>query len=276
MCWIGLLLLLWFSLVAFTYMVFYYESANGPHLEVLRSHGSVPLLLLRGFFHSLSSHVLVVFLTLTTLYRKFWLLPAGPATRTPVIFVHGLYHNRTAWYFYLRWFRQWGWQQIKAINLGGVFRSIKDYEQVLATEIEEILAATGSEQVDLVGHSMGGLVIRSYLAGGGGRNKVRRVVTLGSPHSGSKLSVFGPGSAAKEMRPDSPFLAWLNGIEPEISEGGHFYTIYTVMDNMVLPNESAILSGPGMNPLETRVVDHLGLLYSKYTANMVRQCLEGS
>ena len=119
MCWIFLLAFLWVSWVAWSYAIFYYESANGSHLEILRSRGSVTVLLLKGFFWTLLSHVLVLVTSVTTLYKAFWRLPSEPAGRTPVIFVHGLYHDRTAWYLYLRWFRKWGWQHIKAINLRG-------------------------------------------------------------------------------------------------------------------------------------------------------------
>jgi triacylglycerol esterase/lipase EstA (alpha/beta hydrolase family) len=54
----------------------------------------------------------------------------------------------------------------------------------VAAKIDAVLAATGAAQVTVVGHSMGGLVARAYLAKHGGA-KVRRVVTIGTPHHGS-------------------------------------------------------------------------------------------
>jgi pimeloyl-ACP methyl ester carboxylesterase len=234
----------------------------------------VGVLLLKGFFWSLLSHLLFLISAVTTLSRSYWLLPSGPSNRVPVIFVHGLYHNRTAWFFYLRWFRKWGWQHLSAITLRGKLRSIKDYEQMLAVEVERVLAETGSRQVDLVGHSMGGLIIRCYLADDSAEGKVRRVVTLGSPHAGSKLAVFGLGKAVKEMRPGSSLLESLNRADPQVPQNGLLYAVYTITDNMVLPNDSAMLTGPGVSSLETRVVDHVGLLYCKQTALLVRQCLE--
>jgi pimeloyl-ACP methyl ester carboxylesterase len=273
MCWILLLLLSWLFMVVLTYMVFYYESANGPHLELLRSRGSLLRLLLKGFFGTLYSQLLLVTLTFTTLHRRFWRLPSGPADRTPIVFIHGLYHNRTAWYLYLRWFRKWGWQHVKAINLTGKFRSIEDYTQILAREIDEILAETGRSEADLVGHSMGGLIIRSYLTENSAKAKVRKVVTLGSPHAGSKLGVFGVGTAVKEMLPGSPFLVALNQAEIQVRKGSGFYSIYSIVDNMVLPNESAILTGGGVKNIETRTVNHVGLVFCKHTARLVRQCL---
>jgi triacylglycerol esterase/lipase EstA (alpha/beta hydrolase family) len=274
MCWVLLLLLFWVMGVAFTYVLFYYESANGPHLEVLRSRGSVFILILKGFFWSLYSHLLVLVTTATALYRNHYRLATGPADRTPIIFVHGLYHNQTAWYLYLRWFRRWGWKHVTAINLKGKFRSIHDFASVLAEEVEKVRAESQSDQVDLVGQSMGGLVIRTYLLENSARSKVRRVVTLGTPHGGSKLAVLGLGQAAKEMIPGSVFLESLNqGVQ--IPESGHFCAIYTIVDNMVLPNESTKLAWDGVKNQETRSVNHVGLVFCKHTARLVRDCLDG-
>jgi triacylglycerol lipase len=273
MFWLLLLLLFWLMGVAFTYVLFYYESANGPHLEVLRSRGSVPLMILKGFLWSLYSHVLVLVTTATALHRDYYNLPPGPAEKTPIIFVHGLYHNHTAWYLYLRWFRRWGWGHMKAVKLGGKFRSIHEFSRVLAEEVDKVMAESQSEQVDLVGQSMGGLVIRAYLSEDSARAKIRRVVTLGSPHGGSKLAVLGLGQAAKEMVPGSAFLESLNqGVQ--IPEGGRFYAIYTIVDNMVLPNESAKLAWDGVKNLETRIVNHVGLAFCKHTARLVKECLD--
>lgn len=273
MFWLLLLLLFWLMGVAFTYVLFYYESANGPHLEVLRSHGSVVIMILRGFLWSLYSHLLVLVTTATALNRKYYSLPPGPADRTPIIFVHGLYHNHTAWYLYLRWFRRWGWSHMKAINLRGKFRSIHEFARILADEVEKVMAESQSDQVDLVGQSMGGLVVRSYLTEDSARAKIRRVVTLGSPHRGSKLAVFGLGQAVKEMVPGSAFLESLNqGVQ--IPKTGRFYAIYTIVDNMVLPNESAKLAWDGVKNLETGIVNHVGLVFCKNTARLVKECLD--
>ncbi len=274
MCWILLLLLFWLLMVTCTYMIFYYEAANGPHLELMRSKGSVPVLLLKGFFWTLYSHLVLVSLTLTALHRRFWQLSPEPANRTPIVFVHGLYHNHTAWRLYLHWFRKWGWRHVRAINLTGKFCSIKDFTQILAREVDEILAQTGCNRTDLVGHSMGGLVIRSYLKKNSAKEKVRRIVTLGSPHSGSKLAVFAVGAAAREMHPGSPFLEALNQAGKLVPEGVGLYAIYSIVDNMVLPNDSAKLPGDEVKNIEAPVVNHVGLLFSRRTAGLVRQCLE--
>jgi hypothetical protein len=57
--------------------------------------------------------------------------------------------------------------------------------------INDVLAATGASQVNLVGHSQGGLVIRAYIADSARSSKVSKVVTLGTPYLGSPNGFHG-------------------------------------------------------------------------------------
>lgn len=65
----------------------------------------------------------------------------------------------------------------------------------LASMVGDVLRATGAKSVDLVAHSLGGLVSRSYLAFFGGNAQVEHLVLLASPHLGVPLApieaVFG-------------------------------------------------------------------------------------
>lgn len=63
------------------------------------------------------------------------------------------------------------------------------FAQQLDRAVENICRATGVERVDLVGFSMGGLVVRAYarwhsLKGPGGRSRVRRLLTVSTPNHG--------------------------------------------------------------------------------------------
>ena len=55
----------------------------------------------------------------------------------------------------------------------------------LALAIDEIRKLTGSERVDIVAHSMGGLIARYYVNKAGGGDKIRNMVLVGVPHFGS-------------------------------------------------------------------------------------------
>lgn len=79
---------------------------------------------------------------------------------------------------------------------------------------------TAVPQVDIVAHSMGGLIVRSYLAGMQGGSPatftppadpmIRRIVFLGTPHFGSTVAGFGFDQQASELQPGSQFLYDLN------------------------------------------------------------------
>jgi len=65
----------------------------------------------------------------------------------------------------------------------------------LGRRIEGVCEATGARQVDVVGHSLGGLVARYLMATGGG-HRVRRLVTLAALYYASRfsqreLAIFG-------------------------------------------------------------------------------------
>ena len=63
--------------------------------------------------------------------------------------------------------------------------------------------------VNLIGYSMGGLVIREALRQSP-ESKVKKVALLNSPNHGSAAAFFVPLSACREMRPGSAFLRQLN------------------------------------------------------------------
>src|SRR5262245_39998792 len=113
---------------------------------------------------------------------------------TPVVFVHGLLGDRTNF----RGIR-------RALDARGV-SNVAYFEYPprldwprLATRLGHALDGlrreTGVRWVDVVGHSLGGLVAR-YLVDMGASAPVRRLVTLGAPYFGSplprnELAVFG-------------------------------------------------------------------------------------
>jgi triacylglycerol esterase/lipase EstA (alpha/beta hydrolase family) len=62
--------------------------------------------------------------------------------------------------------------------------------------IDKVLAATGADNVVLLGHSMGGLAIREYLQNSAnwqsdGQHHVAKLITIGTPHKGSNISGNG-------------------------------------------------------------------------------------
>ena len=118
-----------------------------------------------------------------------------------------------------------------------------------ARSVAAAVQASGSRKVDLIGFSMGGVVVRAYLEELGGSAHARYVITLASPHHGTDIAglaaLADPGlctGACRQLAPDSAFLEELN--EPdETPQGPGFVAVWTERDETVTPPESAELEG---------------------------------
>jgi pimeloyl-ACP methyl ester carboxylesterase len=160
-------------------------------------------------------------------------LPSGddPA-RLPVVLVHGYFCNRAIWRPMARRLAQRG-HAINSPNLEPPLGDIEDYLGALEEAVERLRSRTGAERVALVGHSMGGIVIRAWLRRYGAE-RVAGVVTLGSPHRGTWSAQHALGRNVQQMRQGSPWLTTLARSEsPAVRR--LFTVIVTLHDNIVMP-----------------------------------------
>jgi pimeloyl-ACP methyl ester carboxylesterase len=61
----------------------------------------------------------------------------------------------------------------------------EDTAILLKNKIKQVLEETKSSRVDVVAHSMGGLVARSYIEGTDYGNEIDQLITMGTPHRGA-------------------------------------------------------------------------------------------
>ena len=119
---------------------------------------------------------------------------------------------------------------------------------VLGAAAKAALRRTGAPSVDVVGYSAGGVVARLWAKRYGGDRLARRVITLGSPQHGTALAALGSllagecPLACQQLISTSPVLAQLN-TSPEVPAGPVFVSFWTSHDQVVLPPESAELTG---------------------------------
>jgi len=168
-------------------------------------------------------------------------VPADARGRTGVVLVHGFVCNRGLWTPWLTQLRRAGVPFV-AVDLEPVFGSIDDYVPIIEAAVVRLEQATGERPL-LVGHSMGGLAIRAWLAARQADARVRGIVTIGTPHRGTWLANFAHlGINARQMKPGGDWLQALEAAEPP-SRSRLFHCIYGHGDNIVFPASNALLPG---------------------------------
>ncbi len=231
-----LLLILLFDLlvVLLSYSICWYEYANcNPALIENRftrkKLALIPRLLVPEAFFN--------FITLLSI--PFGLLPQSKQHLkrgvTPTLLIHGLFVNRACWFWFQSCLKRRGFENVVTINLSAL-HSEEILTELLAKRVDELRHRLGVNKINLVGHSMGGIIARNYIQRRGGQDKVERLICLGTPHHGSKLIPFSFMPLGKLLIPGSEFLTRLNA-EPAPATI-KVTNIYTSKDNMVLPNSS--------------------------------------
>lgn len=98
--------------------------------------------------------------------------------------------------------------------------------------------------VDVVAHSMGGLIIRYALSKQGvdsfPRLRVEDVITLGSPHNGAHFAALTGTTEGAEMEPTSSLISWLKtwGMNPQ-GTGGTDWTNLGSHGDLIVQEDSA-------------------------------------
>ena len=190
--------------------------------------------------------------------RPIGLRVVPAATGLPVLLIHGYACNSGYWLPMSKLLTQARISHY-GIDLEPPGASIDAFVPQVRAAVQRLREATGSAQVIIVGHSMGGLVARAYLrdcAQRGADAHVARVITLGTPHHGTALAHFGPGSNAAQMRRDSAWLAALAASEAN-TQRMLISSIYSVHDNIIAPQNSSEL--PGARNLVFGAIGHVAL-----------------
>ncbi|MGW1791268.1 esterase/lipase family protein [Streptomyces tubercidicus] len=148
----------------------------------------------------------------------------------------------------------------------------------LAAYVDRVLAATGTDKADLVGHSQGGMMSRVYLKFYGGADKVNALVGLAPDNHGTDLNGLtrlldhfpGAKKYLHELTPGLTDQIAGSDLLNRLNEGGdtlpgvRYTVIATRYDEIVTPYRSAFLDGPGVRNVV--VQDLCGLDLSEHVA----------
>lgn len=205
------------------------------------------------------------------------LMPFGirsPSRRTPrakdqrtVVLVHGYLANRSTLFPLAAYLRLRGVKQILQFNYdsrAGVERGALGLREFLRQHVR-------GGRIDLVGHSLGGLVARVYVQELGGNRRVDRCVTLGTPHRGTYNSYWLWSRVGGELRPDSRLLARL-AASSAATQGVRFLSLIAGSDNLVIPRVFASHE----QEIVIENVGHVSMLFSPSVLRRVGDYLADS
>ncbi|MFD0373261.1 lipase family alpha/beta hydrolase [Streptomyces sp. NPDC127114] len=203
--------------------------------------------------------------------------PGPGAAARPVVLLHGFVDNRSVFVLLRRALARHGRDSVESLNYSPLTCDLRTAAELLGRRVTELLDRTGHTEVDLVGHSLGGLIARYYVQRLGGDAKVRTLVTLGTPHSGTAFAPLALADAhplVRQMRPGSEVLTELAGPAPGCRT--RFVSFWSDLDQVMVPVETARLDHPDLTVHNVRVsgVGHLALPVHPTVATGILRALD--
>jgi len=230
-----------------------------------------------------------------------WGCQPSVAHPRPVVLVHGTFMNQQNNWFTLSPLLKNSGYCVFTFDYGGPpalgfvygLGEVRRSADELSAFVDQVLGATGASQVDLVGHSQGGMMPHVYLQDGGA-TKVHTFVALAPSNDGTTLfglatiaALFGIDDLAglvcascEQQVHGSEFLTELRSAGL-VQPGVHYTVIATQFDEIVTPWSSAFLpAGPNVTNLLLQDVcpvdfsGHIGLAYSPNALRLVLNALD--
>jgi triacylglycerol lipase len=158
-----------------------------------------------------------------------------------------------------------------------VFEDIRSSARAAKTLVETLAAKPGFEFVDVVGHSMGGLVAAYLLKHLDRGRRIRRVVTLGTPHRGTPAALAGAvvlGFASRaiwQMIPGASLLRELAAAP--VPTGSELISFGAEADRIVPRGRTLLEASTGQRNVAIPRSSHLELLVSRDVCEIVAATL---
>jgi triacylglycerol lipase len=212
--------------------------------------------------------LLTIALYPTSFWRKLWQSELAPdCPFPPIILVHGLYHNVSAWTLYRRRLKAAGFTNIYVMGYSSWNQTFDQLLKNLGQLLAEVRERFPDQPPILIGHSLGGLLSRALVQSVESSAKIAGVITLGTPHQGSKMAALGLGRLAKSLIYRGPLIEEVE--KGETRDDLPCVALYSPIDNMVLPNHALQTTSAGWVHQETPPISHVAMLYHRQTADLV-------
>jgi triacylglycerol esterase/lipase EstA (alpha/beta hydrolase family) len=178
--------------------------------------------------------------------RDHTLLEQVDGSHPPVLLLHGFLGTRGSVFLLERRLAADG-LSVFSFSLGSLnTRDIRSSAFLLHEKVESILERTPARRIDIVGHSMGGLIGLYYVKRLRGHEKVRKLVMMGTPQRGTWSALAGIATtglfaaSAWQLLPGSSFLRELH--QGPLPTGVDYYTI-TALRDRICPPACTVLEG---------------------------------
>jgi len=242
------------------YLVFLASSLRSHHLPYLRQRlGGLARPLCRGWLTAMAADMLVLPLYPLGLLRDG--RADGPGI--PVVLVHGLYHNRSAWVVLRRRLKRAGVTNVHTYQYNSFTRGFDEAVDGLARTLDRLLGGREDARVILVGHSLGGLVCRAVAGDPRYRGRVAGLLALGSPHGGSDLAWFAGGRMGRDLIPGRYISRRMaEAADPDCPR----LAVYNLVDDYVFPLDKLQPGRPGWREIVCSPMGHVWMLFSPEVA----------
>jgi triacylglycerol lipase len=203
------------------------------------------------------------------------------AAGTPILLVHGVVDNRSIFTLLRRSLTRRGFGRVWTMNYRIWTTDLRAAARQLAESVETICEQTGYERIHVVGHSMGGLIARYYVQRLGGDARVHTLVTLGTPHQGTRAARLFPRGIIAQLTPGSEVVTELAAPAPGCQT--RFVSFWSDIDAMISPKQAACVDHPDLTArnILVRGVGHMSLpidrrIVREITATLAQLDSEGA
>ncbi len=168
------------------------------------------------------------------------------SAQVPLLLIHGFLGTRGSMFPLERRLQSEGFIVV-SFNIGALnVRDIRRSAFMIHRKIDRILSETPATKIDILAHSMGGLIGLYYVKKLGGAARVRRLVMMGTPVHGTWAALLGIATlglwstSSWQLLPRSRFLDELH--QGQMPQGVEIHTIAAARD-WVVPLATTRLTG---------------------------------
>ncbi len=189
---------------------------------------------------------------------------------TPILMVHGLYHNKSAWVLMRYRLNLAGFTGLHTWQYNSFTTSYPELVLELRDIISELHRKSG-KKIILTGHSLGGLLACGATQDPEIEKMCAGIISMGTPYGGSILASIAIGRLGRSLHPDSSLFKGEDkiGYPKVISKTA----IVSPTDELVLPWKNLIPRPDDWSVIRCPALGHVAMLYSGKVCEIVTQTI---